>query len=177
MNTINEIIPIPNLPTPNANMSWRDLNAFRMNQRGSDFYVTCLSYAQFLWSKELPARAILCLDRALGAELHGNEACLDKHPLPYHALAFIIKNVPPDAFIGNPRVHFQHYADRLGPPRKDIRKWRSWACWAIVRNLRPDWPNDPKHTVVEPQFDEIERNLRLHGHTGEAELWRKALDQ
>ncbi|MCH6256952.1 hypothetical protein MLD52_10365 [Puniceicoccaceae bacterium K14] len=175
MEISSRVRPIPTLPIPLEAMSWRNLNVFRHNQRGPDFYLECLRYAQFLWLRELPARAILCLDRALGADLNGSECCLDEFPLPYAALAEMLKESPQEVFIGNPRVHFQHYADRLGPPRKEVRKWRAWACWAITRTICPDLPADPKHDVIEPKTEAIDENLKTLGHPNESQLWKSAL--
>ena len=168
---------LPSLPSPDKHMDWRDLNRFNAENRGSEFYATCLEYAQYLWRQRLPARAILCLDRAWGADLTGAEPILETWPLPYQALVDILEYTPSDRFLGNPRVHFQHYADRLGPPRKEQRKWRSWACWALSCKALPDFPGDPKHQVELPSLETIENQLATHGHEGEAPLWRNILGQ
>jgi hypothetical protein len=145
-------------------------------ERGAEFYLTALQYGNALWQRGLAARAILCLDRALGAALAGDEPILREWPLPYHAMAWFLAKAPPDVFIGNPRVHFQHYADRLKEPRRDQRRWRAWACWAIARIVLPHLPADPKHIVVEPTHDLIAQNLAAYGHPGEVELWRRSLE-
>lgn len=139
--------------------------------RGAAFYLTALTYGHFLWQRDLAARATLCLDRALGADLRGDEPVLRDWPLPYAAMAWFLRHTPADIFIGNPRVHFQHLADRMNEPRRDQRRWRAWACWALARRLRPDWPADPRHGVVEPTEAEIARQLAQHGLPGEQELW------
>lgn len=172
-----EVEDIPNLPEPEPGMTWRDLNAFPPHDRGEAFYLTCLQYALHLWRQNLPARAILCLDRAWGADLNGAEAVLRKWPLPYGPLLHILQKAPDGVFLGNPRVHFQHYADRLGPPRQEQRKWRSWACWAITCAARHDLPGDPRHNVQEPPLDLIAQQLDQHGHPGETALWRSVLHQ
>ena len=158
-------------------MDWRDLNRFASSDRGADFYKTCLEYGQILWRQRLPARAILCLDRAWGADLSGREDILKEWPLPYDALVYILREAPSDVFLGNPRVHFQHYADRLGEPRIEQRKWRSWACWALSCKARPDLPGDPKHEVEEPSLEKIAEMLYTHGHAGETALWASALER
>lgn len=167
--------PCPHLPPPRAGLDWRALHAFREQERGAAFYVACLEYGHALWQRGFAARAMLCLDRAFGAELKGDEPALREWPLPYAAMAWFIAQVPRDVFIGNPRVHFQHYAGRMNEPRREQRRWRAWACWALARAVRPDLPGDPKHRVVEPSVGEIERQLRVHGHAGEAELWSAVL--
>lgn len=168
------VFSLPSLPEPEPGMSWRSLHRFREGERGDAFYLTCLQYAQQLWLSRLPARAILCLDRAYGAALDGSEPVLAAWPLPYDALVDLLRNAPSDAFLGNPRVHFQHYADRLGEPRRLQRKWRSWACWALARAALPQLPGDPKHVVEEPSHDQIARQLQTHGHPGEKDLWEAA---
>lgn len=176
--TANPEPPLPRcpfLPEPRATLDWRALHVFRERERGPEFYFACLEYGQFQWRRHLAARALLCLDRAMGAELTGQETMLRSWPLPYAAMAWIIAHNPPGNFIGNPRVHFQHYADRMNAPRREQRQARAWACWAIARAVRPDLPGDPKHRVHEPSLEEIEAALRQHGHPGEPQLWRDTL--
>ena len=79
------------------------------------------------------------------------------------------------AFLGNPRVHYQHLADRVRGPREHLIRWRAWAAWAVVRRVRPDFPADPRHEVREPADAAIETGLRQHGIEGEIGTWRAAL--
>ncbi len=167
--------PCPHLPAPRPGLDWRHLHVHRGAERGAGFYLACLEYGHALWQAGFAARSLLCLDRALGAELTGGEPELQRHPLPYAAMAWLIAKTPPGVFLGNPRVHFQHYADRMNAPRRDQRRWRAWACWALVRVVRPELPADPRHQVVEPSLEEIAQGLRVHGHPGEPELWRAEL--
>ncbi len=153
-------------------MDWRDLHLHGKG-RGPAFYLTALTYAQYLWQRGRAARAVLCLDRALGAELPPEpERC---HALPYLALAWMLARVPPDVFIGNPRVHFQHLADKVRGPRCDLRRWRAWACWAIVRDVMPGLPGDSRRAGDEPSLEAIAGNLAALGCADEADLWRAAL--
>lgn len=167
--------PCPYLPVPRPGLDWRTLHVHRHARRGGEFYFSCLEYGHALWLGGYAARAILCLDRAFGAELQGNEAELRAHPLPYAALAWVVRETPPGVFLGNPRVHFQHYADRMNEPRREQRRWRAWACWALVRAVRPKLPGDPRHRVVEPGIAAIGAALRLHALPGEAESWAAEL--
>lgn len=167
--------PSPHLPPARPGLDWRALHRFRAGDRGAEFYRACLEYAQTLWQRGFAARALLCLDRAFGADLRGDELVLHEAPLPYAAMGWLIAHTPRGVFLGNPRVHFQHYADRMNHPRRDQRRWRAWACWALARAVRPDLPGDPRHRVVEPSRAEIEAGLRAHGVPGEAELWERAL--
>jgi hypothetical protein len=169
--------PCQHLPTAPAGIDWRLLHAHRDAHRRSDFYIDCLEYAHALWQQGRAARAILCLDRAFGAELKGDEPVLEAWPLPYAALAWILKNTPPDVFLGNPLVHFQHYAGRMSGPRLEQRRWRAWACWALTRVVLPHLPGDPRHPIEEPGEEQIAAQLAVHGHPGEAPLWRRVLKQ
>jgi len=166
--------PCPLLPAAPAQMDARALTAHG-DERDADFYLTALTYAQYLWQRGLAARAILKLDRALLADVRGDEPVLQQWPLPYAPIGWMLKHTPPDIFIGNPRVHFQHLADRMNEPRREQRRWRIWACWAIACAVRPADPADPKHVVTEPKLEEIHAHLLRHGIPGEADLWRRLL--
>jgi hypothetical protein len=167
--------PCPQLPAPRAGLDWRALHAYRDAERGPDFYFGCLEYGHALWQRGLAARALLCLDRAFAAELRGDEPVLRAWPLPYGATAWMIAQTPADIFIGNPRVHFQHYADRMNEPRREQRRWRAWGCWALARVVRPEFSGDPKHAVEEPSLARIAAALREHGLPGEAEIWQSEM--
>ena len=145
------------------------------DERDVEFYLTALTYAQYLWQRGMAARAILKLDRALLSDLRGHEEELRQWPLPYEAMAWFLRYTPADVFIGNPRVHFQHLADRMNEPRREQRRWRTWACWAITRVVRPEFPADPKHEVIEPSTEVITQKLIEHGMTGEADFWLASL--
>jgi hypothetical protein len=167
--------PCPHLPAPRAGLDWQTLHAHRAGDRGAEFYQDCLEYGHALWQRGFAARAVLCLDRALGADLHGDEPVLTAWPLPYAAMAWLVAHTPADVFLGNPRVHFQHYAGRMNEPRREQRVARAWACWALVRVVCPDLPGDPKHRIEEPTLEEIAAALVVHGHAGEVDLWRAAM--
>ena len=165
----------PHLPDPVEAMDWKHLNAHR-ETLGGEFFLTALRYGQQLWTDNLPARALLAVDRALYANLKGDEPELRDHPLPYAAIAWLVKNNPDDTFTGNARVHYQHLADRVRGDREYLKRWRAWAAWALVRRVRPDLPADPKHAVVEPDEALIAAELALHGIPGEVAMWRAALE-
>ncbi len=145
--------------------------------RGAEFYHDCLEYAHSLWQRGLAARAILCLDRALGADLRGDEPVLRDWLPPYAALVWLLRHAAPATLVGNPRVHFQHYADRLAGPRAAARRWRAWACWSLTRAVLPHLPGDAKHAVAEPSPAVIAAQLRAYGWPGEAALWQQVLAQ
>ena len=155
-------------------MDWRCLNRFNKHY-GSDFYLTALRYGHYLWLRFKCARALLSVDRALLSDLEGSEPVLRDWPLPYRAIQWLLQNHPADRFIGNPRVHYQHLADRMPEPRRLQRRWRAWAGWYIARQTMPELPADPKHTVEEPSREHIKENLKRYGIPGEAELWMETI--
>ena len=136
----------------------------------------CLEYGQQLWLEDLPARALLAVDRALYCNVTSKAECIARYPMPYSAIGWLVAQPTPQ-FTGNARVHYQHLADRVKGERADQKKWRAWAAWAVVRQVRPDLPADPKHTVKEPNVNEILAGLKAHGISGEAEAWQQALAQ
>lgn len=145
------------------------------SDRGAEFYLTALEYGHFLWQEGRAARAILCLDRAMGADLTGREPEVVRWPMPYAAMAWLLAHTPEDVFTGNPRVHFQHYADRMNEPRRGQRQARAWACWAITRRVRPELPADPKHQVHEPSEAEVAAALDATGLPGETLVWQHVI--
>lgn len=170
--SMSSLPPCPHLPAPRPGLDWRVLHAFREQDRGAEFYLACLEYGHSLWRRGFAARSLLCLDRAMGADLRGDEAVLTCWPMPYAAMGWLMAHTPEGRFIGNPRVHFQHYADRMNEPRRELRRWRAWACWALARAVRPGLAGDPRHDVVEPSADAIYAQMEAVAFPGEAELWR-----
>jgi hypothetical protein len=112
----------------------------------------------------------------MGADLRDDDPILNVHPVPYAAMAWFLTHTPEGVFLGNPRVHFQHYADRMNEPRRELRRARAWACWAITRRLRPSLPADPKHEVIEPSKTEIAARLVSLGLKHENQIWQDVLD-
>lgn len=166
----------PYLPAPPPRMDASALSAHGP-ERDSEFYLTALTYAHYLWQRGFAARAMLKLDRALLSDLRGNEPVLAQWPLPYRPIAWFLRHTPPDVFIGNPRVHFQHLADRMNEPRREQRRWRIWACWQLCRVVRPEFGPDPKHGVAEPSMKDVFAHLLVHGVPGEAALWLEIMEQ
>lgn len=157
---------------PSRQLSWRDLEGAADE---TELYLTCLAYAQQLWQDNLPARALLAVDRALYCDVLPSDPALKSHPLPYAVIRWMLAEDCGETFTGNARVHYQHLADRVRGPRQAIKRWRAWAGWALARAARPELPADPRHDVREPGIDEIEAGLREHGLPGEAETWLGAL--
>lgn len=171
--------PCPFLPAPPGPLT-ADCLAGIGGERGAEFYLTALLYSQSLWLQGHPARAVLLLNRAMGAALTGTEVVVARWPLPYKAAAWILRNRLTDQFIGNPRRHWQHLATRMVEPRRELRTWRAWACWRMACLLFPEMPGDEiqiaRENVREPGEDDIAANLTRLGHRGEVILWREALD-
>jgi hypothetical protein len=142
--------------------------------QGPELYRLCLEYGQQLWLDDLPARALLAVDRALYCEVHGDAEVLRQYPMPYRTIGWMVRQ-PTENFAGNARVHYQHLADRVRGERAELKKWRAWAAWAVSRVARPDLEGDPKHIVTEPTHAEIEAGLQNFGISDEIAEWRKAL--
>ncbi len=153
-------------------MDWRALRRHRADPQGS-LHTACLKYGQFLWQRGLPARALLAVDRGLLGVPAGET---DGARLPYRAIAWIIAHTPADVFIGNPRFHYQHLADRVRGDRAEQKRWRSWACWWLVRLARPEFPADPRHDVREPPGEEVADGLLREGSEAELACWRVACE-
>ena len=164
----------PYLPSPPDLMDAGALTAHGA-ARDDAFYLTALTYGHYLWLRGLASRAILKLDRALFADLRGDEPVVRKWPIPYAAMVWFLMHTPEGGFAGNPRVHFQHLADRMKKPCREQRRWRMWACWSLCRVVLPHLPGDPKHPVEEPAVDRIVAELQIHGVPGELETWRAAM--
>jgi hypothetical protein len=89
------LAPCPHLPTPRPGLDWRTLNAFGPDDRGERFYGACIEYSHALWQRKYAARAMLCLDRAMGADLKGDEPIvLSVWPIPYEAMVWFMRHTP-----------------------------------------------------------------------------------
>jgi hypothetical protein len=86
-------IPCPYLPPARQKLSWRELNALRDDQ-GEKLYLLCLEYGQQLWLSDLPARALLAVDRALYCDVSAESDCLKKYPLPFAAIGWFSASDP-----------------------------------------------------------------------------------
>ena len=169
--------PCPCLPPAGEPLDWRALNHLRREGPVAGYYCTCLRYAQQLWLAGLSGRAILALDRALFHAPPAGDPLLSAHPLPYAALAWLLCAHPEgEPFPGNPRVHYQHLADRVRPPERALKQARAWAGWHLTRRHRPALPPDPHHAVRPPDAAWVIERLTETGLPGEAALWQAALE-
>jgi len=168
----------PHLPSPARPLTAASINVLGAD-RGPAFYFLALECAQALWLAGLPAQALLLINRSLSADLRGGEPVLSEWPPPYAAAAWIMRHRGEDQFVGNPRRHYQHLATRMVEPRRELRTWRAWACWAMACSLFPELPADEKQlaeeAVVEPTDGEIGGHLERLGLPGEVLVWQRAL--
>jgi len=168
----------PWLPLPTRPLTAASLTAAG-GERGAALYLLALECAHALWLNGLPAQSLLLLNRAWSADLRGDEPVLARWPVPYAAAAWVMRHRDPSSFIGNPRRHYQHLATRMVEPRREQRRWRAWACWALARAIEPEWPADEKQLagecLHEPDEETIAAALRDSGWPGEVVVWQSAL--
>jgi hypothetical protein len=164
----------PFLPVPASPLDAGATGAFRHGERGAPFYLSALLYAQSLWLDGFPAKSLLLINRALGADVRAGDRVLADWPLPYAAAAWVMRERRATQFIGNPRRHYQHLATRMVEPRKELRTWRAWACWLLANRAFPDLPSDElqieRERLVLPARDEVLARIGALGHPGEAAL-------
>ena len=169
----------PLLPVPDRKITVADMKKLG-KRRDGEFYWLALNYAQTLWQEELPAQALLLINRALGCELAGETELLTQWPLPYRAVVWILRNTPSAQFIGNPRRHYQHLATRMVEPRRELRMWRAWACWWLACRVlnAEDYPADERQlaeeNLREPTREEIIGQLKRLGLPDEVAVWETA---
>lgn len=162
--------PCPFLPVPERPLGSESVSCFG-DERGPDFYVAALEYAQSLWLQGFPAKSLLLINRALGADIAPGDPLLRRWPLPYRAAAWVMMRRGDEQFIGNPRRHYQHLATRMVEPRRELRSWRAWGCWLIATAVYPDFPVDElqieREGLVLPDAVSVLRALDTHGLPGE----------
>lgn len=166
-----DLLPCPFLPPFRAGLDYRHLRAHRGGQ-GGNIIPAALEYAQTLWMAELPARSILALTRALYAmPPHAEDAA---YPVPYAALAWICQTHAGRGagFLGNPRISFQHQAQRMRLAPVEQRRARAWAAWFIAARALPDFPDDVRSEAERPTGREVAASLRQQTSPAEADLWQ-----
>lgn len=166
--------PLPHLP-PAEPSATAQLIRQHGKERGEEFYLSCLIYAQTLWQRQLPAQTILFLNRAFGSTISDRSSILEKYPLPYQAVVYCLQNLPTDTFHGNPRRHWQHLATRMSGHLLERRRWRAWACWYLSTKTLPHLEADRKQIteegIIEPDLETLLKMLENHGINGEKELF------
>ena len=165
----------PFLPEPDGSMNYRCLT--EAGENVAAFYFTALKYGHYLWLNGHSGRSILAITRALYANVPEVDPILEQWPLPYAALKWIVAHHPSDHFPGNPRISFQHQATRLRGERRELRRARAWAVWALVRQAKPTLPGDSRQAIEEPTPEWIEAQLKAEGHANEVAVWQGALSR
>jgi hypothetical protein len=154
-------------------MSYRDLRNCRGESPGARrarFEAGC-RYAQFLWLRDQPARAILALCRALYVSpVDIRESCRQ----PWNAYVWFLHTPGGNGFLGNPRISFIHQATRTDPSRP-LQRQRAWALWHLTRRARPDFPPDPEVPEFPPDPASLRDYLDLHGFRDEGRRFMDAL--
>jgi ribosomal protein S18 acetylase RimI-like enzyme len=172
--------PCPFLPEVSRIYKAADVHALG-DDRGPLFYETSLRYAQSQWRVGLPAQAMLQLNRAFVSWLPQEEPVLQRLPLPYKPMAWIMQQRPEGQFIGNPRRHFQHLATRMTGMHSELRTWRAWACWYLAKVLLPEaeHPADMKQVrqegVIKPTLLQIREQLRRLSPANDETVWLETL--
>jgi hypothetical protein len=122
-------------------------------ERGAEFYLDALRFAQSQWCAGKPAQAILQLNKAWMAELPAHHPVFETYPSPYRALVWILQTAScrDCGYLGNPVRHFQHLASRMVGPRAELRAWRAWLCFHLAeRVLHPaEYPRDGEQIARE----------------------------
>lgn len=165
----------PYLPPSRERMDFRCLARFEPKAGGA-YYLEALRYGQYLWERRLTARSILAITKALHAEVATTEAELADWPLPYKALKWIFREHDDTDFMGNPRISFQHQAERLRGARAEQRRWRCWAVWKLAESALPHLPNATDGIGIYPDIATIYTQLEQHGIPQEAKLWLSAYE-
>lgn len=123
------------------------------SERGGEFYLDALRYAQSQWCLGKPAQAILQLNKAWMANVSANDPVLQIQPQPYRVLVWILEKASTSdcGYLGNPVRHFQHLASRMSGPRAEIRSWRAWLCFHLAEKIldRSEYPRDGEQIVRE----------------------------
>ena len=145
--------------------------------RGGEFYLDALRYAQSQWMTGKPAQAILQLNKAWAADLTGDEEVIKTNPPPYRALVWLIIQATGGDFgyLGNPVRHFQHLASRMSGPRAETRAWRSWLCFHLAERIlnSGEYPRDGEQIAREglwiPGFQRALAEVSQRGWPGEVD--------
>ncbi|MFO7725366.1 MAG: hypothetical protein R6V45_07440 [Oceanipulchritudo sp.] len=152
-------VACPFLPLPPGTMSYRDLQkaaADPANGAGL-LHHAARTYANYLWIRQQPARAILALCRAV----YLNPSDLDPATRqPYEALVWMLRQYSGQGFLGNPRISFSRQATRM-PPGRPLKRLRAWALWHLSHRSLPWLPPDPQ--VIEKAPAPCHLAYRLNG--------------
>lgn len=164
----------PYLPDAKGPMSYRDLREAEGSPDGAApaLFEAAGRYAQYLWGRGLPARALLALCRAIYLPPAGLPPSTRQ---PFEAVVWILRAARQESgFLGNPRISFAHQALRMAESQP-LKRQRAWALWRLTRASRPELPPDPQIKETPPAEAELERFLNQQGLPGEGTHWRTCL--
>jgi len=167
--------PCPLLPIPEGPLSYRTLRAEPGGQAlvPDELFDRARAYANDLWMRGLPARALLALCRAL--YLAPGE--LSEHRRqPWDVFVWMLRNHQGLDFLGNPRISFVHQATRIRAEHV-LKRQRAWALWYLSRANLPHLPPDPKVSEDPPALEELVVYLNEAGLPGEGTSFHDCLRQ
>jgi len=173
-------VPCPFLPLPERPLTHEDIHQLGVD-RSARFHGAALGYAQTMWLNGYPAKSLLLISRALACRLE-DVSLLAEKAKPYHAVAWLVQNRAEESFIGNPRRHYQHLASRMVEPHRELRRWRAWACWYLMRQLlsETEFPSDTRQireeSTVEPRRGDIVKHLEELSPRDDLAAWEEALE-
>lgn len=140
--------PCPLLPFPEGPLSYRTLRAETGGQAlvPDELFDRARAYANDLWMRGLPARALLALCRAIYLD---PRKLNDHRRQPWDAFVWMLSEHDGTGFLGNPRISFVHQATRMRPDFT-LKRHRAWALWYLTRATLPDLPPDPGSDETPP---------------------------
>ena len=155
-------------------MSYRDLRSCSGSQASPAprLFAAATAYAQHLWLRDQPARAILALCRALYLD---PVQLGPGHDQPYPAFAWFLRQPRTNGFLGNPRASFARQATRI-PASQLLKRHRAWALWHITVQFRPDLPPDPATPEQPLGMQTLRARLNAAGLPGEGDQFLLALE-
>ena len=165
----------PFLPVVEQTMTYRTLRDARLLADWTNYYRSGLAYGQFLWLNGRAGRSLLALVRALYASEQVEDATIfEIWPLPYRAVAWIAIKHPDLDFPGNPLLSFYHQASRMPQHFSELRRWRAWALYSLLDELRPQLHCPRIDTNLTPERSQIKTQLKRLGIEQECCIWESA---
>ena len=162
-------LPCPGLPLPDQEMSYRDL---RLPGNANSLFLTACSYANYLWLKNQPARAILALCRAIYLDPGKQPA---NRLQPYEAYVWILQHYQGQGFLGNPRISFMRQATRI-QGSLTLKRTRAWAMWHLTIASAPGLVPNPDGEENAPSEVSVARALDQHGLPEEGKTFLRAME-
>jgi hypothetical protein len=166
----NKVRACPWLPSAPEEMSYRQLQR-SLQESPLCFFETTQRYANYLWLRKRPARAILALCRGIYLD---PDTLPSGSVQPYKAYRWMLDNYQGEGFLGNPRISFLHQAARI-PAEQALKVLRAWALWYLTRHAMPELPTDPAVPENPPDLSKIAAALDKKGLPGEGRILLESL--